>query len=187
MAAQRQIEREEMERRLQEERKRRVNSGSYPFPPGTIIRGRDGRLYRVVDTPMSEEPFEKRDVNDSDAGGVSVLLSDANDEASCSSDSSMDEVKDNNEDESDMQSNMQKENVHVANIAHKKTLEKENVTPTNAPTNKPKTITLVVEDVPIDEDEELRELHSVWRNRAPSPGEWMEPIENFDRRWSDSH
>lgn len=34
-----------------------------------------------------------------------------------------------------------------------------------------------VEDVPDDEDDELRELHSIRRNRRPSPGQWMEPIE----------
>lgn len=44
-----------------------------------------------------------------------------------------------------------------------------------------KTLTLVVEDVPLDEDEELRELHSVWRNRAPEPGQWMQPVDSFDR------
>lgn len=38
-----------------------------------------------------------------------------------------------------------------------------------------------VEDVPDDEDDELRDLHSVWRNRVPSKGEWMEPIESFGR------
>ena len=34
-----------------------------------------------------------------------------------------------------------------------------------------------VEDVPDEEDEELKELHSISRNRSPSPGQWMEPIE----------
>ena len=37
----------------------------------------------------------------------------------------------------------------------------------------------VVEDVPDSEDDEFRELHSIWRNRKPSPGAWMEPIESF--------
>ena len=34
-----------------------------------------------------------------------------------------------------------------------------------------------VEDVPDEEDEELREMHSIWRNRTPSPGQWMEPVD----------
>lgn len=37
----------------------------------------------------------------------------------------------------------------------------------------------IVEDVPDEEDEELRDMHSVWRNRIPSPGQWMEPVETF--------
>lgn len=38
---------------------------------------------------------------------------------------------------------------------------------------------IAVENVPDEEDEELRELRSVWRNRIPSPGQWMEPVESF--------
>ena len=35
---------------------------------------------------------------------------------------------------------------------------------------------VVVETVPNDEDDELRDLHSIWRNRAPGPGQWIEPV-----------
>ena len=38
---------------------------------------------------------------------------------------------------------------------------------------------IIVENVPNEEDKALRELQSVWRNRVPSPGEWMEPVESF--------
>ena len=34
-----------------------------------------------------------------------------------------------------------------------------------------------VEDVSDEEDEELQELRSVWRNRLPSPGQWIEPVD----------
>merc|ERR1712232_248408 len=40
----------------------------------------------------------------------------------------------------------------------------------------PKSPQIVVEDVPDEEDEELREIRSIWRNRTPSPGQWMEPV-----------
>mmetsp|Transcript_7976 Transcript_7976/g.18204 ORF Transcript_7976/g.18204 Transcript_7976/m.18204 type:complete len:209 (+) Transcript_7976:58-684(+) len=42
---------------------------------------------------------------------------------------------------------------------------------------------VLVEDVPEDEieDDELRDLRSVWRNRRPSPGLLMEPVELFRR------
>ena len=39
---------------------------------------------------------------------------------------------------------------------------------------------IVVETVPNEEDDEHRELHSVWRNRRPpSSGQWMEPCEYY--------
>ena len=60
-----------------------------------------------------------------------------------------------------------------------KSNNKENAQPIN--NAKKKKLTLTVEDVPFDEDEELRELHSVWRNRTPSPGEWMEPVDSFQQ------
>jgi hypothetical protein len=34
----------------------------------------------------------------------------------------------------------------------------------------------VVEDASPDTEQENEELKSVWRNRRPSPGEWMEPV-----------
>merc|ERR1712159_208704 len=42
---------------------------------------------------------------------------------------------------------------------------------------------VLVEDVPEDEieDDELVNLRSVWRNRRPSPGLLMEPVELFRR------
>ena len=35
---------------------------------------------------------------------------------------------------------------------------------------------VVVETVPNDEDDELRDLLSIWRNRTPGPGQWIEPV-----------
>merc|ERR1711920_27068 len=40
-------------------------------------------------------------------------------------------------------------------------------------------VTIIVEDASDSEAEE-DEQKSVWRNRRPSPGEWMEPVENFN-------
>ena len=184
---QRQLEREEaMERQLQREReeeaRRRCNKQNvrgYPFPPGTIIRGRDGRLYRVVGDPEEKEQksFENREIDDDSSLLSDVSPSDEDDE-SYSDDSLMEDVPNNhtalNESQSEKELHL---NCSTKNTAALNS-EKDKAYPTTN-TNK-KTITLVVEDVPIEEDEELRDLYSVWRNRAPSPGQWMEPIENFD-------
>jgi hypothetical protein len=40
-----------------------------------------------------------------------------------------------------------------------------------------KRVTIIVEDASDSETEDV--FKSVWRNRRPSPGEWMEPVENF--------
>merc|ERR1711920_977001 len=40
-------------------------------------------------------------------------------------------------------------------------------------------VTIIVEDASDSEAEE-DEQKSVWRNRRPSPGEWMEPVEKFN-------
>jgi hypothetical protein len=46
--------------------------------------------------------------------------------------------------------------------------------------NKPRhrRVTVIVEDASDSENED-EELNSVWRNRRPSPGEWMEPVESM--------
>jgi hypothetical protein len=38
-------------------------------------------------------------------------------------------------------------------------------------------ITVIVEDASDSEYED--DFKSLWRNRRPSPGQWMEPVENF--------
>eukprot|EP00569_Conticribra_weissflogii_P005555 CAMPEP_0171345494 /NCGR_PEP_ID=MMETSP0878-20121228/21753_1 /TAXON_ID=67004 /ORGANISM="Thalassiosira weissflogii, Strain CCMP1336" /LENGTH=425 /DNA_ID=CAMNT_0011848913 /DNA_START=84 /DNA_END=1361 /DNA_ORIENTATION=- len=38
---------------------------------------------------------------------------------------------------------------------------------------------IALEDVSDDEDEEILELASVWRNRSPSRGQWIEPDDSF--------
>jgi hypothetical protein len=45
------------------------------------------------------------------------------------------------------------------------------------PRKSSKRVTIIVEDASDSEAEE--EFKSVWRNRRPSPGEWMEPVEDF--------
>jgi hypothetical protein len=42
-----------------------------------------------------------------------------------------------------------------------------------------KRMTMIVEDASESEAED-DEFHSVWHNRRPSAGEWMEPVENFE-------
>ncbi len=49
-------------------------------------------------------------------------------------------------------------------------------------TKKKKRVTIIVEDASDSEVDD--DLKSPWRNRRPSPGEWMEPVKNFDNMHS---
>jgi len=175
----RQRHEEEMKRELQ--RQQQLCEWDYAFPPRTIIRGRDGRLYKNV-TDSCFHGMEDRDPNyyydnafNSDQSTVDcdddTLNSDQStidsNETSCSSDLMEIEYVNNDDRNSSQMFHL---NPAAADFI-----------PQNSREPKKKTFTLLVEDVPNDEDEELRDLHSVWRNRAPSPGQWMEPVESFGR------
>ena len=181
-ALEKQREREEMVRQQQRElmhkreKKRVAHQGEnkYAFPPGTIIRGRDGRLYRVVEDPHIHQGIQ---VNHDDQSASSN--SSESDTNSCTTDYSTEqECANNNCNANNVKYSDSKDSLHAtaSDFISKSTVE------ANSNLNIPKkTITLVVEDVPIEEDEELRDLNSVWRNRMPSKGEWMEPVESFTR------
>ena len=169
-----QLQREErMERQRRERERREMEEGCdeerYAFPPGTILRGRDGRLYRVVARPAKEQ-------HGYDPTGS------FSDEESCSSES-MDKIQEEN-----VASVENTLNATANEFTPKLSFNGENNAPacresnSSSSSKNKKTLTLVVEDVPLDEDEELRELHSVWRNRVPEPGQWMEPVESFERQ-----
>jgi len=59
---------------------------------------------------------------------------------------------------------------------HVITIRRQKSKPGDGTSRQRKKITVIVEDASDSEDED-NELRSVWRNRRPSPGQWMEPIE----------
>jgi hypothetical protein len=165
------MERLQNEQLMRERRREQCKRDANAFPPGTIIRGRDGRLYRVVADPRLKDDDESIHSN----GSVS--------EASVQSSSCSDSVQ-SNTDEMAVEHHADEKikldataNEFIPKDASKSALTKV----TNDKPTKKKQFTLTVEDVPFGEDEELKDLHSVWRNRAPSPGEWMEPVDSFDK------
>merc|ERR1711869_132259 len=46
--------------------------------------------------------------------------------------------------------------------------------------SKRKRVTIIVEDAS-DSEYEDEDYNSPWRNRRPSPGQWMEPVESYDQ------
>ena len=123
------------------------SEGSYQRskPYYQIMRGQDGRLYRVLVEPsLRNEKHDDIMDTDSETGSV------AEDEVFY-------ECRDN-EDESSV------------------------VTGVDTPATKQRWVplqTIPVENVPDEEDDELREMKSVFRNRRPSPGQWLEPVEKY--------
>ncbi|KAL7517739.1 hypothetical protein ACHAWX_002635 [Stephanocyclus meneghinianus] len=185
---QRQRQLDEMEPRDEEKRQRtmntniqnRANTSGLPFPPGTILPGKDGRLYRVVNRPscLEQTSFENAKVDDSRS-----LSENYDTDTGYSSDSTNEKEHIGIDDIDDLHSENNSQAVKLISTDQTNlnpSMEKENNTIIK--NKKHSVISLVVEDVPIEEDDELRDLHSVWRNRAPSPGQWMEPIDHFERQ-----
>ena len=146
----------------------------YAFPPGTIIRGRDGRLYRVVADPSHIHQGIQAN-HDNQSASSNSFVSESDGTNSCTSDYSAEqECKNNNCNDMNVANTDSKCSLHAtaSEFIPKSSIEDNSNIPK-------KTITLVVEDVPLEEDEELRDLNSVWRNRMPSKGEWMEPVESY--------
>ena len=158
------------------------------YPVGTVVRGSDGNLYRVVAPPTSDAARYRSDES---------MASSSSSEESASSMSACKEL------EIEDTSNHEPDDGDKAleDISHYEQRQRDNKgnedalfdTNNNQSTKRSSSDSsvprlkqyqdmgeiVVVEDVPDSEDDELRELHSVWRNRKPSPGAWMEPIESF--------
>ena len=141
------------------------NTASYP--PGTVVRGPDGNLYRVSAPPRREKDdnVESRSNIEFDSApaflnGLSgpVLASDEN----------------KNHDEEDNSDSTQESHGYQGINDDSQMTAAETASPVQKPLHE-----MIVEDVPDDEDEEIREMRSIWRNRIPSPGQWMEPVESF--------
>lgn len=160
------------------------------YPPGTIVRGPDGNLYRIA------APSRRRWESDDESMASSI-----NNNIERKSSMSCDENKEN-EEETDTDTCSTDGSMHNDTVMKKDELT---YTPSSSESSSlrydldnddsqikshnnmykkdkaavPLSKIVVVENVPDEEDDELRELHSIWRNRTPSPGQWMEPIESF--------
>lgn len=146
-------------------------------PEFRIVRGPDGRLYRVRNETQSKQKtkpvLKSRSVNDQN--------------------------NQYNRQQEELRSNTSSRNIPVKKSTSSMDVEgdDENATPVTSSSrmatpaspskkshkgkkgkkNKKKKITIVVEDASDSEYDD--EFDSPWRNRRPSPGEWLEPVENF--------
>jgi hypothetical protein len=163
--------------------KRRQNMASrrhHPEPSHKVVRGLDGRLYRIPiemepevptvqrePSPMKEETKLPHCIIRGRDGRLYRVASPAakHDESLQGDTIPTASVPDGSTNSSEFSLQM-----------------KENECPTRKLTGKElnksmrRRVTLMVEDASDSENED-EELNSVWRNRRPSPGEWMEPVE----------
>lgn len=119
------------------------DNGAESKPQFHIVRGPDGRLYRVCMNEKKETPRYDTSKHTSQflpTNGDSPLRL------------------------------IRGDNVPIHHPAAMKTIQRES---SNQSEHR---IDVVVEDVSDSEVEE-DEFKSIWRNRRPSPGEWMEPVE----------
>jgi hypothetical protein len=132
------------------------------LPAGAIVRGPDGRLYRVVGPPRSEDAIpdgiagKATKDNDQNAAEGDVIP-----DGKCDAASTNESTDDCSDDSQEISSRVHPDKTMPQKYASSPREE------------------FLVEDVPYEEDDELRELRSVWRNRLPSPSQWIEPVESL--------
>mmetsp|Transcript_4699 Transcript_4699/g.7261 ORF Transcript_4699/g.7261 Transcript_4699/m.7261 type:complete len:250 (+) Transcript_4699:149-898(+) len=166
---------EEMRRkRLIQAQQRRAR-----YSPGSIVLGPDGNLYRLISPTAGDEQLcrgEERFPADKQRFCAS-------DESEASSDEQMMPAKGSDpfQEESESSSKSEEEFMDTDVCGHEDhfydALDTHPDPSTDSVKVQHRLQSVKVEDVSDEEDEELKELHSIWRNKSPSPGQWMEPIE----------
>jgi hypothetical protein len=179
LARRRKIEEEKalQEKRLAEKRQQNMASRRHHSEPSyQVVRGLDGRFYRV---PIEMEPKvptvpkepsamkeEKKLLHSIVRGRDGRLYRVASLAAT--------------DDESPPEDIIPTASVPEVSTNASESNEDPAPKPKNEKSKKPRRrrVTVIVEDAS-DSEYEDEELNSVWRNRRPSPGEWMEPVESM--------
>ena len=141
-----------------------------------IVRGSDGRLYRVFDDDdrMSENSYSNRNED---------MLEEPRFQIVRGPDGRLYKVPIRDEDyESDEHEAMDEEEPEVAQPSPRDAADKHIERKTSGPAKKRpsrrKKVTVIVEDASDSENED--EYKSYWRNRHPSPGVLMEPVQDIE-------
>jgi len=143
--------------------KKQASRSAGSYPPGTIVRGPDGNLYRVVAPPRPEREDSMESFSDTS--------SDSHDSMSTENRGNEVAAEEPTHQETSCDDKKSKE-LATGRSTDSNTAESVSSMQKKEPLNE-----IIVENVPDEEDEELKEMHSVWRNRVPSPGQWLEPVE----------
>jgi len=145
-------------------------------PAHKIVQGPDGRLYRIdlADKP-TPKPKEKRRAKKQStvrnnvepaAGSLDRVEEPIPSPATTSNRVPLAAITPN-------KLNLAEEKNKTSMATHQTLLS------SNGSKKSKKKVTVIVEDV-ISDSEDEDEFQSVWRNRRPSPGQWIEPVEDFE-------
>ena len=160
---------QEQMRRQQQQRMARLG-GRHHQPGYRVVRGPDGRLYRI---PTEHHDFDNNDQDILRRVDVTpsenlpkkadhLQMSPSSDDDALVYEDCVENIDNGMETESDGTASPMPMECQETDIA--------------ASDRSPRRATVIVEDVPEDEYED--ESKSLWRNRIPGPGEsWMEPIQ----------
>jgi hypothetical protein len=170
---------------LAEQRRRNMASRhQHPEPSYQIMRGPDGRLYRVPIERESEAPTERQNPSAMKATKnlpYSIVRGRDGRLYRVANPGVMNDVESAPEDVIPTENVVPKVSTDVPKPPLQMK-DNEDPTPKSKSKESEKTprrhrVTVIVEDAS-DSEYEGDELNSVWRNRRPSPGEWMEPVES---------
>merc|ERR1719343_839774 len=176
----------EAEKRQRAHKYYEEDSDDEEVPEFNIVRGRDGRLYRVRNPhyqPAVKSPrrrpvahqTEPKIVRGPDGNLYRVDPSESRAPMDTSSSEDKENVSSSPRDSFAKRSNtMDMDDDFVEKKVEAPTKHKKKKRSKNGKKKKKK-ITVIVEDASDSEYDD--EFNSPWRNRRPSPGQWMEPVE----------
>jgi len=198
--------------RMEKEKSRKKREALVRNAEYGIVRGPDGRLYRLADDddymhmmgfPLSKPvlgssgtsslaerrkgltmPVQTPSFHDDEVHNVSASEESDSDTAS-SSDASMNtEMEDKKKTPAVKTREKSDGTVKASNVSSTKKTETSAGKKSKSrrkSKSRPSELIGVVEDASDSEQEDV--LSSVWRNRLPSKGEWMEPVDAYDVYW----
>eukprot|EP00985_Skeletonema_marinoi_P033944 scaffold42675_cov183-Skeletonema_marinoi.AAC.2 len=143
------------------------------YSPGSIVLGPDGNLYRVISPTADDEQLRRGE----ERSPVDKKRFSASDESKDNSDEQMIHPEEESEPFHEESDSSESEECSIDDVCASHSHEDHFYDALDTHTDPATHTEVEVEDVPDEEDEELKELHSISRNRSPSPGQWMEPIE----------
>merc|ERR1712070_167137 len=167
-------------RRLHEEEKE-ILKGPLDSSDTRLVRGPDGQIYRVRSSQPRRHAKANEDDNEEEESNFPLVRGPdgrlyrikVEQQREMKKESQTNEGGDG---DGDIQAQKQEQSTKLK-VPVRDSMVVTQEKPSQKKSSK-KRVTIIVEDAS-DSETEDDEYKSVWRNRRPSPGKWMEPVEDF--------